>query len=254
MVQVAWNDKVSLTRAFQGAYAVFGVTLSFRKDNETTQGQNMVDACLADNVPLFIWSSLPSAKEESHGKWTTIRAFEEKSAVDRYIKAVGQPAVIFHTAMFTENLLEHAGGHQLVPVYPDKWEICYPMVPSNVRQPTTYVEKDVGPAVVAVINHWDDSHWRERLGKEPIPLCSYIITGKEMAETITQVTGKEVTYVTMTETVQEPIKSLFAFSAEYSYPYELPAPILLELGVKFHSFEDFVREKAVPFMKEMLKI
>ncbi|KZT59933.1 hypothetical protein CALCODRAFT_481025 [Calocera cornea HHB12733] len=85
----------------------------------------------------------------------------------------------------------------------------------------------------------------------PIPLCSYTITGKEMVETITRVTHGEVKYFTMTDTVADPIKSLFGFCSEYWYPYELPPPILAELGVKFHSFEDYVREKVVPFMKEM---
>ncbi|KZT59932.1 hypothetical protein CALCODRAFT_481024 [Calocera cornea HHB12733] len=75
MVPVSWNDKTSLTNAFKVAYVVFGVTPSYRKESETEHGKNM--------------SSLPSAREQSNGKYTPIRAMEEKSAVDKYIKVVG---------------------------------------------------------------------------------------------------------------------------------------------------------------------
>ncbi|KZO94769.1 NAD(P)-binding protein, partial [Calocera viscosa TUFC12733] len=94
MVAASLADPASLVSAFKGAYAVFGVTIPWSKENETQQGKIMVDACLADRVQLFLWSSQPSAAALSKGKYT-IRSMEDKAAVDEYIKAVGQPAVFF---------------------------------------------------------------------------------------------------------------------------------------------------------------
>ncbi|KZO94773.1 NAD(P)-binding protein [Calocera viscosa TUFC12733] len=209
----------------------------------------MVDACLANQVPLFVWSSLPSMKEMTGGKYD-IPSLEDKAAVDEYIKGVGQPTVTFYTGAFTENLLEHRVGRQLVRTSsPQKWDIHYPIVPSNIPQPMTYVAKDLGPAVLAVIDHWEDDAWKERLLKEPIVLCSYTITGAEMADTVSKVTGKDVKYVAVpADLIREPVKTLFSFFSEYWYPQEIPERILKDLGVSFHSFEDYVREEVVPFL------
>jgi len=85
-------DKESATKAFKGAYAVFGhTTPSFVPDanipNEYEQGKNLVDACKTNNVSLFVWSSLPSVSKTSKGKYTVVTAFDEKAEVDGYIKA-----------------------------------------------------------------------------------------------------------------------------------------------------------------------
>ncbi|KZT59934.1 NAD(P)-binding protein [Calocera cornea HHB12733] len=119
MVKASLLDKDSLIVAFKGAYAVYGVTIPNTPDSETDMGKNMVDACLANHVSLFFWSSLPSAAEFTNGEVTGIRLatlhtvstlklieryslMEEKAVVDKYIKAVGQPTVTFWTGWFTE--------------------------------------------------------------------------------------------------------------------------------------------------------
>ncbi|EJU01393.1 NADP-binding protein [Dacryopinax primogenitus] len=248
MVQASMTDKASLVEAFKGAYAVFGVTVALIKDNETEMGKNMVDACLANHVPLFVWSSLPSMKEATHGKYD-MRQFEEKAAVDRYIEQAGQPAVIFYTGLFTENLLGH--HVMLHPVTPDKqkWVIRFPIVPADIPQTITWIERDLGQAVVAAIDHWEDEKWKKILTREPTVVCSYTITGAEMAHTITKITGKDVVYSPLLE-MGEPAKTLFSFFSEYWYPQEVPSPLLIELGVKFHSFEEYVREEVVPYMNK----
>ncbi|KZO94734.1 NAD(P)-binding protein [Calocera viscosa TUFC12733] len=247
------TDKDSLTKAFEGAYAVFGVTNpAMVPDAEYAQGKNLVDASKAQNVPLFVWSSLPHVAESSNGKYTGVTAFDEKANIDKYLKAVGQPAVIFKTGGFTSNLVKF-GQLRRDPNDASKWHIHSAWVRGSSPTYTTYVEKDVGPSVVAAINGWEDAATRAELGKEPIPLCSYVSSGDEKAEVISKISGKSVDYIREEPTqglnALPQLKAMYLWSDEgyLSYP-TIPAPILLKLGVKFHTFEDYVKETVVPYM------
>jgi len=252
-------DRESVMNAFEGAYAVFGVTIpSFvaasEVPNEYEQGKNLVDACKANNVPLFVWSSLPSVTETSGGKYTAVTAFDEKAQVDKYIKSVKQPAVVFKTGGFTSNLIKF---HQLRrgPHNPSKWHIYYPWIRGTTPQLKTYVEKDLGPAVLAVIAHWEDLAVREELESKPIPMISYSMTGEEHAAVLSKVTGTDVDYVCDQPTeglnAHAVLKQMYTWNDEQwiTYPEGVPPPILLKLGVKFHTFEDYVRETVVPSMQ-----
>jgi uncharacterized protein YbjT (DUF2867 family) len=64
------TDPASLRRAFEGAYAVFGVTPTFPEEDEERMGRNLVDACKAAGVELLVWSSLPGVSELSGGKFS----------------------------------------------------------------------------------------------------------------------------------------------------------------------------------------
>ncbi|EJU01396.1 NADP-binding protein [Dacryopinax primogenitus] len=243
MVQASLMEKDSLIHAFKGAYAVFGVTVP-AEESDFEQGKNMVDACLANKVDLFVWSSLPSSSELSNGKYP-MRFWDDKYAVDKYIKAVGQPSVIFMPGSFTENLISFG---QLKPVASDTWEIQYPVATADYVQPFLYVEKDLGEAVTALIDHWDDADWKERLTKDVIQMSSYNITGGEMAGIIARITGRDVSYV-LSNNVPDFYKTMWEFCVEYwPTPEAIPSKVLLDLGIKFHTFEDYVREKLVPFM------
>ncbi|EJU01366.1 NADP-binding protein [Dacryopinax primogenitus] len=101
-------DKDTLLKAFKGAYAVFGVTIPGfvpGPPNDYDQGKNIVDACKANDVPLFVWSSLPHVSESSGGKYTMVTAFDQKAEVDKYIKSVEQPAVVLKTGGFVSKCI-----------------------------------------------------------------------------------------------------------------------------------------------------
>ncbi|EJU01397.1 NADP-binding protein [Dacryopinax primogenitus] len=247
MVQVSVTDKAGLAAAFQGAYAVFGYTILRSADSESVQGKNMVDACLANNVPLFIWSSLPSASDLA-GQNAKFALLDHKGEVNTYLNTTGQAAVTLYMGVFSENLFNQ---RQLVRVSPGKWEIQYPIAPAAMRQPFSYIGKDTGGVAVAIIDHWSDASWREKLTENPIPMCSYKITGTDMAKILSQTTGSTVTYERQEETVPEPLKTMWTMAVKYwNYDDPIPPKILVDLGVKFHTFEDFVREEVAPFMEK----
>jgi hypothetical protein len=81
-------DKESLMNACKDVYAVrsfhrgrveqglmnvqvYGVSIPrfVSGQDEFSQGQNLVDACKANNVELLVWSSQPSTKETSNGRY-----------------------------------------------------------------------------------------------------------------------------------------------------------------------------------------
>ncbi|KZO94775.1 NAD(P)-binding protein [Calocera viscosa TUFC12733] len=240
-------DKDSLIKAFQGAYAVFGITIPFTEDNEELQGRNIVDAAKADKVPLLIWSSLPSASEVSNGKYTTIYHFDRKSAVDKYISIAGQPTVIIHTGAFAENLFKFY-VLKPDPTNPNKWSIGYPNLRPEVKTSGIWIGGDLGNIVVAVIDHWENESWRQRLTNEPLIAAPYEISAKETVDIMTKVTGKEVTYGQTTD-FSETVKAAFSFADDGFYRFPNQSNILKELGVKTHSYEDYVREVVAPYMQ-----
>jgi len=153
------------------------------------------------------------------------------------------------TGGFAENLSRQLKQDESNP---SKWHVIYPFAAPDLPLACTWVEKDVGPAVVAVVDKWEEEGWRECLTEAPIPLCSYRITGKEMAEAIQRVTGKECDFVTA-DTAYPPTIPLFKWQADgyYTYPGQsIPPQVLVEAGAKFHTFEEYVKEKVDSVMNK----
>ncbi|EJU01377.1 NADP-binding protein [Dacryopinax primogenitus] len=223
------SDKDSLMKACKGVYAAFGVSIPefFSGIDEEVQGRNLVDACHANEVAILVWSSLPGVKETSGGRYTTVTAFDAKAEVEKYIKTVGQPAIVFRTGGFTSNSR------------------------TNVAAPVFFTS-DVGPVVLAAIEKWDDPAWHDELTKSPIPLVSYQITGEEAAAIISKVAGKQVDCITVfSDQLPLPLKEMNQWCNErlWGYGEHIPVDLLVKLGVKFHTLDDYAREELIPWMK-----
>ncbi|KZO94751.1 NAD(P)-binding protein [Calocera viscosa TUFC12733] len=245
-------DKESLIKAFAGAYAVFGVSIPFQPEGETVQGQNLVDACKANDVPLLVWSSLPSASALSNGKYRGVLGFDQKSEVDKYVRSSNQPAVILHTGTFAENILDY-GYLKEDPDKPDNWHIYTPIIGGDVHWPVTYPTVDLGPCVLAILESWENDALRAELSKDSIVVVQHTISGNEMAETIQQVTGKLCDYVTLpVEMTPAPFIQPYSWGNDgfFTYGDKINPQILVKIGVKLHTFEDYVNDKVVPFMKK----
>ena len=115
VVQADTNDTNSLRSAFYGSTAIFAVTDywapfkdpkireehatgsnpadSLRRwafDEEVKQGRNIADAAMATltsegSLERFIFSSLPSTKKYSKGKYSHIYHFDSKAVIEEYI-------------------------------------------------------------------------------------------------------------------------------------------------------------------------
>ncbi|KAK9321326.1 hypothetical protein V1517DRAFT_293668 [Lipomyces orientalis] len=96
MVRADLNDKASLVKAFEGAYAIFAVTDFFEpfgitdavaaSELEYQQGVNMaVAASKTATLQHYLWSTLPYSYKLSQGK-LTVPHFDGKAKVDEFIK------------------------------------------------------------------------------------------------------------------------------------------------------------------------
>ncbi|KZT59948.1 NAD(P)-binding protein [Calocera cornea HHB12733] len=261
-------DRDSLLKAFAGAYAVFGVTLPFLPEGEVVQGHNLVDACKANDVPLLVWSSLPSARALSNGKYTGIlyslivahkaqtlmffRHFDQKAAVDGYMRSVAQPGVVLNTGTFVENILN---CDYLKPDAdkPDEWHIYTPILGPDAAWPYIYIGADLGAVVVGIIENWQNDALRAELSKEPLVVVKGTVTGKEMAGIIHRVTGKACDYITVpADVVPAFVVEPYTWANEgfFTYGDKVDPPILGKLGVRLHTFEEFVKDLVVPFMEK----
>lgn len=140
IIEANTNDPESLRKAFSGSHAIFAVTDywapfkdpkireqhatgpnpadSLRRwafDEEVKQGKNIADAAadvLAAEGKLerFIWSSLPSMKKYSKGKYSHIYHFDSKAAVDEYIytthRELAERMSILYVSFYVSNMLE----------------------------------------------------------------------------------------------------------------------------------------------------
>ena len=92
MVTANLNDLGSLRTAVRGSYGVFGVTNFWDKDVmskklEIQQGKNIFEACKAENVTHFIFSSLPNVERLTKGVLRRVEHFDGKAMVAEYVEA-----------------------------------------------------------------------------------------------------------------------------------------------------------------------
>ncbi|KAF8310110.1 NAD(P)-binding protein [Clavulina sp. PMI_390] len=113
------SDKASLTKAFEGVYGVFGLTVwepFFRNKcaqketelEETQHGKNIVDAAKAAGVNHLVWSTLERIKG------VHCYHFEGKANVDDYLKASGVPYTSLTTSFYYQLLREQPDGSFLL--------------------------------------------------------------------------------------------------------------------------------------------
>ncbi|KAK2808667.1 hypothetical protein FQN50_004532 [Emmonsiellopsis sp. PD_5] len=127
VVKANLDDKDSLIAAFEsgfkGAYAIFAVTNFFEpfvkygpaaaEKQDFQQAKNMADAAAAtDGLSHYIWSTLPSSKAISNGKFH-VPHFEGKAAADEYIVS-NLPALAAKTTFFWVSFY---GGNLAYPTF-----------------------------------------------------------------------------------------------------------------------------------------
>ncbi|KAJ6455341.1 NAD(P)-binding protein [Mycena vitilis] len=244
-------DKESLKKAIHGSEAVFGVTnfwdpAVFSGDDATgkgeiLQGKNLVDAAKEAGVKFFIWSSLPDATKLSNGLYKHVAHYDNKAAIDEYLKASGIPFAILQTGWFVENLwklgsLTKADAGYIIPV---------PKYGANDQQSATWVAHDLGQAAVALLTNYSDAS-KKVVGKT-FPVVSLRFTYTELAAAVAKGINKDVKFVPVETAGLAEIDEMFAFQAKGVYKdTPFPNPDLVALGMKFGTLDDFVKKEVVP--------
>ena len=90
MVQGDLDDSDALRKAVQGSYGVFGVTDFWSvldKGIEIQQGKNLFEACEAEGVKHYVFSTLRSAEKMTQGRLKHVDHFDAKADVAEHIEA-----------------------------------------------------------------------------------------------------------------------------------------------------------------------
>lgn len=98
VVRCDTDDRSSVKAALQGAHTVFAMTVSLYKpggmEEELAQGKAIADDAVAAGVQFLVYSSVPSPKKISGGKYP-VDSFDVKDQVRDYISGLPIKSAFF---------------------------------------------------------------------------------------------------------------------------------------------------------------
>ncbi|KAI5828653.1 NAD(P)-binding protein [Schizophyllum commune Tattone D] len=242
VVEANTADKEAVRRAVEGAECV---TVPFTPVPELQQGRNMVDASKEAGVKFFVWSSLPSIKEISGGKYTQVQHFEDKAAVEKYLKASGVPNASIMTGFFVENFLS------TMPLKPTRTGYHID-TPSSLTATNTvcWIGKEMGSAVAALMSNYTDK--LDELNGQNYILGHGRATLEEIVAEISKALGQPVTIKQVGKLGFPALDEMFDFNAEYDrYAGKAcPDPRLLALGAEVGTVTEFTEKALKPFLEK----
>ena len=200
VVEADMLDRASLEKALTGVHTVFAMTVPDFSPNgfqiEYNSGKTIAEIAVEKGVEYIIFSTLPSVKDISGGKYTRSNHFDAKAEVERYIKALPIKSAFFSPAMFMSNFDSFFAPRQA----PDgTWVI------TGINHPTTQIPcidviGDTGKFVGAILAEPD------KYQNQTFYAATALYSWEEIAAAISKVTGKPVVYRQMS--VEEFKKSL----------------------------------------------
>jgi uncharacterized protein YbjT (DUF2867 family) len=169
------NDVDSLVVAMKDCYGVFAVTNfwdpSVGYEGEIQHAKNIGDACKRANIKHLVFSTLDRESDVPH--------FESKVKGEDYIRSLGVPMTSLVTSFYFENFMTF---------FPPK-EVNGELVLSVAQKATTkvpmYACYDTGGWVLQAFLH------PESYLNKDLPAVSQYISYPEIAEAITNVTGRK---------------------------------------------------------------
>jgi len=235
VVDVTEENKAKIFKAFEGATYAFTMTIASATATEAAEGKNLVDAAKAANVRLLVWSGLESLAEVSGGKYTNVVAFENKAEVTRYAQASGTPVVYVPAAGYMQN---YTTNHSIPKKQPDGSFAMF-----NVMSPDSKVflidtDEDYGLFVRKAIE--SDG------GETELLTHGDILTPVEIARTISEGTGKTVSYVQISPEAYK--KSLTSNGLP-----EFVATMLTEMWLTIDEFGYYGKKDAGPSLQGLAR-
>ncbi len=195
VVEADIDKKDTVIKAFQGAYAAYCVTNFweyFSPEKELEQAKNMAEAAKEAGVQHVIWSTLEDTR-----KWIPldddrmptlmekykVPHFDAKGEADEYFSESKVPYTLLFTSFYWDNFINFGMG-------PQKGEdgelaITFPM--DNKQLPGIAAE-DIGKCAYNIIKAGDT--YKNKI----VAIAGEHLSGKEMADTFTEVYGKKVKY------------------------------------------------------------
>ncbi len=220
------NDRSSVDQALEGAYGVFSVQNFYEGgyEVEVRQGKTLADAAKAAGVRHVVYSSVGSAHRE-----TGIPHFDSKGEIEEYKRQTDLPYTILRPVFFMQNWEmmrdQILDGTLAQPLDPEK-----PLQQVNVE--------DIGAFAAMAFENPDE--W---LGRE-VDLAGDELTMPEVAETMSQVTGREISYYQVPwNQFREQMGEEFAIMYEWfnDEGYEADIEALRDVHPELMSLEQYLR-------------
>ncbi|KAL1858775.1 hypothetical protein Daus18300_009909 [Diaporthe australafricana] len=261
VIKADLTDPSSLPPAFEGCWGVFGVTNFYDstiKDDpssEEQQGKNLVDAAVAaGTVECLIWSTLPSSRQISSGRFVS-QIYEGKHHVDDYIRQRNFPACFLYTGNFYERRAAVDNSpdmilrsHMRYDPATDTVEFQQPIVKADTQLAMLFVEKDLSGIAMAVFDQWDSR--KAHLNHRYLYCSNARISPNDIVACVKRVSGKTTTYKRLESTGWKDRDVMFQLYNECGMygDKKIPDQNVLALGVDLHGVEDFVRSRLLPHL------
>jgi uncharacterized protein YbjT (DUF2867 family) len=241
-------DRASVTRAAEGARAVFSVQMPVFTaegadfDNELTQGTNLVEGARSAGVEQFVHTSVAGAGQHTEvpgwaeGHWDFMApTLDTKAAIQDLVRTAGFPRwTLIKPGFFMDNLLPSMA--YLFPNGIDGGLIT--LIKPDTRLSLTAVA-DIGTAAAAAFADPDRFHEVE------LELASEYRSMAEIAEVLSRVLGRRITApdLTLEQALAAGMPPMGASGAWMNAAGQPGRPEFARaLGLPLTRFEDWARE------------
>nr|POE50126.1 nmra-like family domain-containing protein 1 [Quercus suber] len=195
VVQGDVSDPASLEKALSGSHTVYSMTNANlgpdAAEVEFQEAKAIADTAVAQGVQYLIFSTLPSPMELSGGKYTRVDHFEAKAKAEKYIRGLAIKSAYYAPGVFLQNLINFPF---MAPQKEDDGSYAIARLnPPNQKQALIDIVADTGKFVGAILAEPDKYE-----GQTFCAASSYQ-TWEEVAATMSNLTGKKVTFKELTE-------------------------------------------------------
>jgi uncharacterized protein YbjT (DUF2867 family) len=221
------DDVASLTKAFTGAYGVYGLTNfweHFSGEKETAQGQALAQAAKNAGVQHAIWSTFEDTRKAfplSDSRMPTLKGkykvphFDSKAEANHFFTDLGVPTTFLLTSFYWDNLIGFGMGPKKGP--DGKLAFVLPM--GSKKLPGVAAE-DIGKCAFGVFKRPD-------LIGNTVGVAGEHLTGAEMAQALGQALEQPVDFSAVPPDVYrtfgfpgaDDLGNMFQFKAETESAY-----------------------------------
>ncbi|KAJ5950489.1 uncharacterized protein N7479_008902 [Penicillium vulpinum] len=242
------TDSASLAKALTGVHTVFAMTtpdISADAFNvEVGHAKRIADVALEQGVDYFIWSTLPSIRGLSNGKYSSVVPFDAKAAAEDYIRTLPIKSAFVSLGSFMENFQSQTF---LAPTQaPDGTYVLARHTSPKAQFPLIDAVGDTGKFVGAILAE------PEKFQGKRLHCATKLYTVEEIAALLSKSSGKTIVFEHITTEefkarlpfFQDVFAEGFSFMDDYGYfgpgSEELVAEAAAAARGKLSTFEEFL--------------
>ncbi|KAJ9614302.1 hypothetical protein H2200_002438 [Cladophialophora chaetospira] len=219
------TDPVSLAKSLEGVHTLFAMTTPvFAVDDPLTAEFEVIktigDVAVQQGVQYLIFSTLPSCRDISNGRYTSVAPFDAKAKGAEYIKTLPIKSSFYCPGSFMENFAAQPFlAPQKDPSREDTWVFIRNMDP-DTKMPLIDAVGDGGKWIGAILAEPD------KYEGETICAATKMYSLNEQAAALSNSTGKTVVYkqvsdVEFARSLPDMVSALFVdyfgFINDYGY-------------------------------------